>query len=60
MRRHDYEGAEEVVDLLAAVAAVEELTAAVERGDGQATAFHAGLVLRNLETGRHPEIPAAE
>jgi hypothetical protein len=49
-----------VVDLLASVAAVEELVAAVERGDGQAMAFHAGLVLRSLGAARQPEFPIAE
>ncbi|HEX8868202.1 MAG TPA: hypothetical protein VF821_21270 [Lentzea sp.] len=49
VRRHDYERAEEVVDLLASVVAGEELVAAVERGDGEAMAFHAGVVLRSLE-----------
>ncbi|MEV6242437.1 hypothetical protein [Lentzea sp. NPDC051838] len=50
VRRHEYERAEEVVDLLASVVAVEELAAAVDRGDSQAMAFHAGLVLRSLES----------
>ncbi|MDX8141391.1 hypothetical protein SK854_04650 [Lentzea sp. BCCO 10_0061] len=49
VRQHDYEGAEEVMGLLTSVVAVEELIAAVDRGDGEAMAFHARLVLRNLE-----------
>jgi len=49
VRRQDYERAEEVVDLLASVVAIEELAAAVDRGDSEAMAFHAGVVLRSLE-----------
>lgn len=48
VRQQDYAGAEEVMGMLTSVAAVEELIAAVERGDGEAMAFHARLVLRSL------------
>ncbi|SFR29932.1 hypothetical protein SAMN04488564_12425 [Lentzea waywayandensis] len=51
VRQHDDERAEEIVDLLASVVAGEELIAAVERRDSEAMAFHAGLVLRSLQTG---------
>ncbi|MEU3649837.1 hypothetical protein AB0E59_41155 [Lentzea sp. NPDC034063] len=60
VRQHRYKRAEEVMDLLASVASVEELIAAVERGDGEAMAFHASLVLRSFETERHAERGIAE
>lgn len=58
--QHDYECAEVIMDLLAAIAAAEELAAAVERGDGEAMAFHAGLVLRALETEHLSEFRIVE
>lgn len=60
VRQHDYERAEEVMDLLSSVASVEELIAAVERGDSEAMAFHASLVLRSVETERQSELGTAD
>jgi hypothetical protein len=52
LRQHDYEAAEDVMDLMTSAVAIEELLAAVEREDAEATAFHATLVLRSLDVGR--------